>query len=200
MKKSILNSLGQVLLIVFSVVLGLYLSERIEDRKNELEANKLLQKIKSELVNNKEILAYWVPYHEEILYKVDSLSGNEEFIEEFIRDKSALFEKVLTRGTFMGAAPSNDAWDIAKAHPLIVNLEYEELLIISKIYNQQKSTFEPSGKISDLFFSGSVNKRENAKENLEKFRNLLREIVSREFDLVSYYNEGYEILDLKNKN
>ena len=38
MKESVIKSGSQVILIVFSVVLGLFLSERIEDRKNSQEA------------------------------------------------------------------------------------------------------------------------------------------------------------------
>jgi len=133
MKNSILKYISQLILIVFSVVLGLYLSERIEDKKNEKEAAKLLNKIKLELNENKEILDHWVPYHRSIVNNLDSLSKNEVFIENFIKDKSTLY-KLFSRGTIMNDAPSNDAWDIAKSHPLIVNVDYEALLILW--YNQ----------------------------------------------------------------
>jgi len=194
MKKSIVNNITQLVLIVFSVVLGLFLSERIEDRKKEKEAKKLLSKIKSELNDNIMILEEWVPYHKEILQSLDSLSNNDKFIEQFKNDRSALFDEVLSRGTFMSRFPSNDAWDIAKSHPLIVNLEYDELLMLSKIYNQQESTFEPASKISDMFFMNDFNSEENAKSNLQIFRNLMQEIVSREVALTHYYDEGNEIL------
>lgn len=197
MKNPIIEKITQLFLIVFSVVLGLYLSERIEDRKNEKEATLLLSKIKSELNDNIKILEIWVPYHREILGSLDSLSTNKKFIEDFIIDKSTLFETVLTRGTFMGRSPSNDAWDIAKSHPLIVNFEYDELLLLSKIYNQQKSTFEPSSKISEIFFSNDFNTKENAGPNLLLFKNLMHEIVGRESDLMNYYNEAEKILKFR---
>ena len=43
----------QFFLIVFSVVLGLYLSERIEERKNKKESEVLLAKIKLEAKDNR---------------------------------------------------------------------------------------------------------------------------------------------------
>ena len=56
MKDSIIHKITQIILIAFSVVLGLDLSERLEDRKNEREAVKLLSKVKAELQDNKRIL------------------------------------------------------------------------------------------------------------------------------------------------
>ncbi len=79
MKQSILKYLLQVFLIVFSVVLGLYLSERIEDRKNARDAKQLLSKIKSELNENKKLLDQWVPYHGEVVRTIDSLSNDEKY-------------------------------------------------------------------------------------------------------------------------
>ncbi len=127
MKKSIIKYVLQLCLIVFSVVLGLYLSERIEDRKNQKDAAKLLSKLKSELQENKSLLDEWVPYHREIVTRLDSLSRSEAFINNFINDKTAVFE-AFSKGTIMSDMPSDDAWDIAKSHPLIVNIEYDILL------------------------------------------------------------------------
>jgi len=198
MKESILKNISQIILIVFSVVLGLYLSERIEDRKNEQEAAKLLSKIKAELRENKKLLDYWVPYHGEMVKHIDSLSNNELFIERFINDKSTLYE-VFTRGTIMSESPSNEAWDIAKSHPLIVNFEYDELLVLSRIYRQQKTTYESLPKMIELLVAPDINARENAKLNLQLFKNRLEDITSREVTLVNYYNQGETILNFENQ-
>ena len=198
MKKSVIESIKQLFLIVFSVVLGLFLSERIEEGKKEKEAKLLLSKIKSEVNDNKKLLEYWVPYHREIVNRLDSLNDNEIFISNFIEDESALFEEVLTRGNIMGSSPSNDAWDIAKSHPLVVHFDYEELLILSKIYNQQASTYTPVPKIIELFLSADFNSKENAKPNLQTFKNRMQEVVSREIQLMSYFAEAEKILELQN--
>ena len=198
MQKPLVENFKQLFLIVFSVVLGLFLSERIEERKDEKEARKLLSKITAEVNENKKLMESWVPYHREIAERLDSLSNNEQFIEHFIRDKSTLFKEILTRGTFMSEMPSSDAWDIAKSHPLIVNFDYDALLILSKIYYQQKSTFEPTEKISDLFFSPDFNIKENAKSNLQQFNGLMQEVVARELQLMNYFKEAEKILKFPN--
>ena len=197
MKESILKNITQIILIVFSVVLGLYLSERIEDRKNEKEATKLLSKIKSELNENKKLLDYWVPYHVEMAESLDSLSNNETFIKNFIKDKSTLY-KVFTRETIMSDMPANDAWDIAKSHPLIVNFEYDELLILSKIYKQQEATYESFPKMIELLLAPDLNTKENARPNLQLFKNQLQDMASRELQLIGYYNQAEIILKYQN--
>lgn len=197
MKISILKNITQLFLIVFSVVLGIYLSERIEERKNEKEAGLLLSKIKSELNENKKLLDYWVPYHREIVKSLDSLSNDKIFIGKFINDKSTLY-KIFARGTIMSETPANDAWDIAKSHPLIVNFDYEDLFILSKIYKQQENTYNSLPKMIELLLSPDLNSKENAKLNLQLFKNQLQDIASREFQLISYYNQAEKILDLQN--
>ncbi len=189
MNNSVLKYFGQVFLIVFSVVLGLYLSERIEDKKNERNAHELFLKINSELNTNKQLLDYWVPYHKEIVNKLDSLSSDKNFIENFINDKSTIYE-AFSRGTIMSDIPSNDAWDIAKSHPLIVNMDYDKLLILSKIYNQQKFTYESISEIIELMISPEFNYRDKAEQNVQLFRDKLNEVYGREMQLLNYYNQA----------
>lgn len=190
------ESISQFALIVFSVVLGLYLSERIEDRKKMQESDALLSTIKSEVKDNIKLLKKWAPYHKEINRNLDSLSKDPQFIEEFKKNKFFLLEKIMTRGTFMGRMPGDDAWDIGKAHPRIVNIDYDKLLILSKIYNQQEVAFEPGLEMFEIFKTKDVNKEEDAKSNLELMSNSVRELVALEEQLLYYFREGEEILDL----
>lgn len=38
----------------------------------------------------------------------------------------------------MSEMPSNDAWDIAKSHPLVVNFDYNELLVLTEFTNSKE--------------------------------------------------------------
>jgi len=197
MKKSIIKYFLQIFLIVFSVVLGLYLSEIIENRKNEKDATKLLSKIKLELNENKKLLDSWVPYHGEIINALDSLSNDRKFIEDFINDKSTIYE-AFSRGTIMSDSPSGDSWDIAKSHPLIVNIDYDILLSLSRIFNQQKITYEPIQKLIELMMSNEFNTRETARSNLQLFKDNLEEMYGRELQLIDYYNDAEKFIKIQN--
>ncbi|MEM1220785.1 MAG: hypothetical protein AAGH79_17825 [Bacteroidota bacterium] len=186
----------QFILIVFSVVLGLYLSERIEDQKNKKDSEKLLTTIKAEVQDNAKLMEYYLPYHAEIEVKMDSLAQVPEFVEAFIDDKYILFEAILTRGNFMARRPANDAWDIAKSHPLVVNVDYDKWVALSRIYNQQELTFQPAVDMIGLMESRDVNAPAEAAANLELMAQKMREFVSREKQLVYYYRSAQEVLDL----
>ena len=116
------QNLTQVVLIVFSVVLGLYLSERIEERKDKQLSENLLSRINSEVKDNRKLVKEWIVYHQKFTKDLDSLSTNEKFIEKFVNNKYTLFELLPeeTNGTFMSRLPTNDAWDIAKSHPCLL--------------------------------------------------------------------------------
>lgn len=197
MKKSITNYLTQICLIVFSVVLGIFLSERIEEGKRKRESGILFATIQSELKDNIRILNKWVPYHEEVHQKLDSLAKDEGFLVEFITDRDVLYAKLLKKGTFMGESPGSDAWDIAKSHPRIVNIDYEKLYAISRIYKQQEITFEPGMEMFKIMQSKDVNKPGEAEVSLALMLDRMFELVARERQLVFYYQEGIEILGLK---
>jgi len=196
MWQSVFDNIKQLLLIVFSVVLGIFLSERIEERKNEKEAALLLSKITSEVSENQKLLEDWVPYHGEIVDLLDSLARTEAFVNSFIEDESIFFEKIFTRGTLMGRSPSNDAWDIAKSHPLIVHFDYADLLILSKIYHQQEVTYKSVPKIIELLLSADFNSQDYAQQNLQLLKNQLEETFGRELQLMNYFREAEKTLAL----
>ena len=193
MKESVIKSGSQVILIVFSVVLGLFLSERIEDRKNSQEAAKLMSKLKLELKENKKILDKWLPYHKNLIDSLNILVKDDQFVSDFINDKSRLIE-VFYMKSIMGETPSHDAWDIAKSHPLVINFKYEDLFAASKIYNQQEGTYTPLERLMDQFLDSGFNSKEKAKANLIIFTNNLEEMYSRENQLLYFYNEANKII------
>ena len=95
----------------------------------------------------------------------------------------------------MGETPANDAWEIAKSHPLIVNFEYDVWLSLSRIYKQQENTYESFPRIIELLLSPDLNTKENARPNLRVFKNQLQDIASRELQLIGDYNEAEIILE-----
>jgi len=191
-------TLAQFLLIVFSVVLGLYLSGIIEERQKKQESAALLSVIKAEVAENIRLFDYWAPYHREVALSLDSLSRDAAFVERFIGDRTILFPTLLAeRGTFMGRTPASDAWDIAKSHPLTVNIDYEKLIALSRVYNQQQSTLEPMFDAFNVYNSSTVNAEGEAAANLRLMAERLRELVMREEQLMVYYAHADTILGLQ---
>ena len=99
----------------------------------------------------------------------------------------------------MSDMPAADTWDIAKSHPIIVNFDYDELLTLSKVYNQQKFTYESIPKLIEFMLSTEFNSKDNAKQNLALFKDKLEDIYGREMQLVNYYNSANEVLNYEDK-
>ena len=194
MKKSIKENITQLFLIVFSVVLGLYLSERIEENKSKKEAALLLSKITAEVNENRKPLEEWIPYHRQVYSSLDSLIEDDGFVQRFIEDESNLFKEVITNGNLMGETPSDEAWDITKSHPLVVHFDYDDMYVLSRIYNQQSMTYDPVPKLIELFLSADFNSSGVAKKNLQTFKNQLREVLTREIQLLQYIKDGDKTL------
>ncbi|MFK7971305.1 MAG: hypothetical protein AB8F95_13100 [Bacteroidia bacterium] len=197
MGNSIKRNITQFALIVFSVMLSLYLSERIEERKDKRESNDLLRTIEAEVKDNTRLVKKWAPYHRVINKKFDSLANSTAFVAKFVKDKSSLFDELLTAGTFMGRMPTSDGWEIAKSHPLIVKIDYDKYAVLSRIYTQQGLTFDPGMEMFDLYNSRDINKEADAQSNLRLMSDRFRELVSRENQLLDFYKEGEAILGLK---
>ena len=194
MKKLIYEYIPQVILIVFSVVLGLYLNQKMVERTERQDAEQVLKIIKSEISGNLEILEDWGAYHYEIKLNFDSLSKEKNFVEEFIADKEILFDTLFTRKTFMKVSLSKSAWEISKNNPVISKIDYNKMLWLDKIYNQQNMTFEPAKERFELYHLTGVNDPSVAAENLKIMNNFMNELVGRENLLISYYRDSLEEL------
>ena len=194
MKKIINVYLPQVLLIVFSVVLGMYLNQKMIERSDRYKANQLLFLIESEVKRNYNLVQDWQPYHEEFRVKIDSVSNDPVFIKEYQKDRSVIF-KFATRGTLMADFPLSSAWEITKLNPVVSEISYDKMNVLAKTYSQQKSTFEPAYDMMKIFNAPVMNTPKEAKESLDLLSNLLSEMVGREKQLLQYYQETITVLE-----
>jgi len=194
MKKLLNEYIPQVLLIVFSVVLGLFLNQKMVDYNDQKKADQLLSMIESEIKSNQEIVADYYPYHAGIYEKLDSLKNDEAFLKEFYKDRFVLFNQLLTRSTFMGQSLSRSAWETMKLNPLVSEISFDKLRTLTETYVQQKGTYSPFDKLDKLINTPFLNAPENAKENLQLMSISMRELVAREKQLLDYYKITLEEL------
>jgi len=195
LKKIIEVYLPQVFLIVFSVVLGMYLNQKMLERNDRKKADKLLSMVEAEVKSNQRILKDWYPYHQRMYQKLDSLKDDSNFIKDFQKDKNVLFEKLLTRGSFMKESLSDASWEVTKLNPVVSEISFDKMNILTKVYNQQKGTFEPMHKMFDLLSKPFINTPKNAKENLNLISGFVRELAAREAQLLYYYKKADELLE-----
>jgi len=124
------------------------------------------------------LLLEWQPYHEEMNKKLKDSLKSESFVKAFIKNRYSL-SKLAPKGTFMGEFPTEDAWEMAKSNPILMNIGYDKMFLLSKIYNQQSITFEPTEEVAKLFSSTDFNAPEDAEVNLTILQFHLNELASR---------------------
>ena len=193
LKKFIEVYLPQVVLIVFSVVLGLYLNQKMVERNDRIKANQLLLMVKAEIKSNQKILENWYPYHKQIYQELDSLKNDPEFIKEFQEDKDVL-KKSWTRRTFMGEIMSDASWEVAKLNPVVSEISFDKMNFLTKLYLQQSLTFTPMLDMFEIFNQPFINTPKNAKENLNLINGYMKELVARESELAYYFEAAKEML------
>jgi len=187
MKKFFTDYIPQVLLIVFSVVLGLFLSGKISERQDKKMAKQLVGHLKKEISHNREEILEWLPYHLKLRGKLDSARNDKNFLKKFITDQTALYE-LTDKGLFNGEI-NTAAWETAILSPAISEVSYEQLRDFSKVYKQIDITYEPIlNRAQDLLTSSNFNTEENAKANLFTLRTLVQELAGREISLLTNCN------------
>jgi len=193
MKKVIEVYIPQLLLIVFSVVLGLYLNQKMLERNNKKKAEQLLSMVRSEINTNQKILEEWYPYHRKVVIKLDSVKNDPKFIKAFEQDKNALFQLLFSRPSFMGETPTDAAWEVTKLNSVVSEIDFKKMSLLTKAYHQQQMTFQPVlPKLMDFFQKPFLNSPENAEENLNALSSMLNELVAREDELLFRYRNVIE--------
>jgi len=185
----------QVVLIVFSVVLGLFLSEKISDRNDQKRFLELEQVILSEVKDNQKLLREWYPYHREVSDDFKKLLDDEAFLNSFIENKDALLNTLMTKGTYMNRPLTDDAWSIVRSNELVSRMEYDKMLGLSKVYKQQDLTFAALEDFFDLYNISGLNQKSRAKDNLNQLEDLLNETVGREQLLLEYYEKAIDLFE-----
>src|SRR6476646_9890911 len=76
--------LGESLLIIFSVVLALGLTEVINNLNEKRKTNEVLHQLREELIANKKAEEEQYQYHLQVLKNIDSALRNPSFAQQFI--------------------------------------------------------------------------------------------------------------------
>jgi hypothetical protein len=129
--------LGESILIVFSVLLALFLTEyfnHLHDREN---THKMLKNIAVELKGNKKSIEEMRQYDLQVLARIDSalastdlqhaLVSNDEFHLNIIAPQGVLYRYL-----------NNEAWTVAKSNNNILSkLDFETDALLTKVYEDQ---------------------------------------------------------------
>ncbi|MFI5187759.1 MAG: hypothetical protein ACHQF0_13595 [Chitinophagales bacterium] len=186
--------LGESLLIIFSVVLALGLTEWFTKLHEEKQTRQVLHQLRDELISNKEKEEDQYQYHNKILRRIDSALEHTDYAREFINNGEVHLTVIIDSGVLRHDL--NDvAWQVAKQNNVFSKLDLPTYSLLTDIYNNQQRITKVEDEIGTLLLSWESRRPENLKTSLILLRdNYLAWAVTRAPDLLEQYTKAIDKL------
>ncbi len=190
--------LGESMLIIFSVVLALILTEIFNKIHDDRQNAEVLHQLKLELMDNKRLETEQYNYHLQVLKYIDSALYYPVYASAFIKNGTVDIPKILITIAPAGVMEhdlNSVAWEVAKQKDAIGKLGSETYGLLTDIYNNQQRITNAEDKIGAVLLSWESRKPENLKTTLELVRdNYHGWAVDRVKVLLQHYQEAIEKL------
>ena len=161
--------LGESMLIIFSVVLALILTEIFNKIHDNRENAEVLHQLKLELTDNKRLETEQYNYHLQVLKKIDSDLYYPGYASAFIKNGEVDIPAILTTIAPAGVMEhdlNNVAWEVAKQKDAVGKLSIETYGLLTDIYNNQQRITNSEEKIGAILLSWESRKPENLRTTL----------------------------------
>ena len=185
-KSALVAAFFEAFFVVLAVLLAIAADNWREDRNEDREAQRALEAILDEIESNRDHAASARQYHMERMGAASVAMQNG----------AALTVADFPRGFIASAPVSSTAWEVAKVTGAISNLDYETILLLSRVYEAQESyeiQKQASGELiyRTIWESGT----QAIPQNLQNLMEVLGTFVYRESELVGVYEEAIGALD-----
>lgn len=157
--------LGECLLIVFSVILALILTEFINHLNEKRKTVKILHQLKEELIDNKKLEEEQYHYHITVLKNIDDALKNAAMANQFISN-GEINLKIIAPDGVLRHDLNDVAWQVAKQNDAFSDVGIDTYTLLSNIYNNQQRITASEDKIAQVLLSFESRKPENLKTTL----------------------------------
>lgn len=181
--------LFESVLIVFSILLALSVSECSERSNRRERAEIALDNIRAEITSNAASLRRAVPYHQQMLARLDLL----------LTDSASVLRSQGVIGTLSRIAPEglqpptlgSTAWGIATTTDAISRIDYAQVYALSRLYQIQRMGVETTvPRLSELLLSRETFQTgQDPVPSLRLLQLILNELVTQEQFLLQHYTE-----------
>ena len=143
--------LGESLLIVFSVLLALFLTEGINKLNERRNTKDILNNIVIELKNNKKAILEMQEYNFKILNKIDSALANR-IIQDSLISNNEFHLNVIAPDGVLFRYLEDDAWEIAKNNQIMSKIDIESISILTKVYEDIVKIGKVEDEVANVIF------------------------------------------------
>ncbi len=153
---------GESLLIIFSVILALGLTEVINNLNEEKRTKEVLHQLREELIENKKAEQEQYAYHLQVLKNIDSALRYPAFAQQFINNGEIHSKPIFPEGLLRHDL--NDvAWQVAKQSNIFSKIDLGTYSLLTDIYNNQEHITKSEEEIARVLLSYESRRPENLK-------------------------------------
>ncbi len=154
--------LGESLLIIFSVILALGLTEIINNINEARRTKEVLHQLREELIANKKAEQEQYAYHLQVLKNIDSALRNPAFAQQFI-NSGEIHQKPIFPEGLLRHDLNDVAWQVAKQSNIFSKIDLDTYSLLTDIYNNQEHITKSEEEIARVLLSYESRRPENLK-------------------------------------
>ena len=185
-------------LIVFSVILALGLTNWAEDRRTEHRVAEMRQFLIAEIRNNRDELASdnYIPRHTQLKLAFANGGGMPGMAATAQTARPAL-DQLFGGGGLQLAATRNAVWTSVSASDLFEHMEPEEVFLLAGVYHAQESldSVNRAGYENAIGLLNILSDDGNANREMMRMTLYLEDLVQQERNLLRIYDQALARLD-----
>jgi hypothetical protein len=188
--------LGESLLIIFSVVLALIMTEIINNIHEDNQLHTLLRQLRQEIISNNQSEGDQYQYHLKIMRRIDSAMRFPEYAQKFINHGEVHLNVIVDSGVLRHDL--NDVgWQAAKQNNIISKIDFSLYGLLTDIYDNQERIKKSEDEIGKVLLSWESRKPENLRMTLILMRdNYFAWEMERAPGLLNKYKKAIDALSI----
>jgi hypothetical protein len=163
--------LGESLLIMFSVLLALILTEFINNLHDKKNTREILQSVIAELRHNEVAIKEMKQYNFAVLAKIDSALVNKSLQGQLVVGDEFHLDVIAPQGVLYRYL-DDAAWTIAKNNNTIAKLDVETVALLTRVYDDQAKMMRVEDEVAKVIIDRSTRDSAKAHTTLVIIRDL----------------------------
>jgi len=143
--------MGESVMIIFSVLLALFVTEFINKLHERENTRSLLNNIILELNHNKKAIQEMQVYNLQVLKKIDSALLNKDLKAQLVSNDEFHLKVIAPQGVLYRYL-DNEAWTVAKNNNIMSKIDIESVSILTKIYEDQDRIGKVEDEVAGIIF------------------------------------------------
>ena len=188
--------MGESVMIIFSVLLALFVTEFINKLHERENTRSLLNNIIVELNHNKKAIQEMQVYNLQVLKKIDSALLNKDLQAQLVSNDEFHLKVIAPQGVLYRYL-DNEAWTVAKNNNIMSKIDIESVSILTKIYEDQDRIGKVEDEVARVIFDRASRDPKQVHQTLILIRDIYHGwAVDRMPDLLSKIDKAVSKIEL----